>query len=116
MAVIGPINEGLSGDRNILYIKSMLDFVGSVVLASVMGIGVLFSCIPVFVAQSIPALLAGQLAPHITPPLLSSFCMVGYTLVAVIGLNFLSESKIRVANLLPALLVPVAYFFLFATS
>lgn len=113
MAVIGPLNEGLSGDRSILYIKSLLDFTGALVLASVMGIGVLFSCVPVLVVQSIPALLAAQLAPYITPALLSLFCMVGYTLVTVIGLNFLSDTKIRVANLLPSLLVPVGYYFLF---
>lgn len=113
MAVIGPLNEGLSGDRSILYIKSLLDFTTSIVLASVMGAGVLFSCVPVLVVQSIPALLAAQLAPHITPQLLSLFCMVGYTLVMAIGLNFLCDTKIKVANLLPSLLIPVAYYFLF---
>jgi uncharacterized membrane protein YqgA involved in biofilm formation len=112
MAVIGPINEGLSGDRNILYIKSLLDFITAIVLASVMGIGVLFSCVPVFVVQIIPALLAAQLAPHITPLLLSLFCTVGYTLVTAIGINFLSETKIKVANLLPSLLIPIGYYFL----
>ncbi len=110
MAVIGPINEGLSGDRSILYIKSMLDFTTAIVLASVMGIGVLFSCVVVFVVQAIPALLAAQLAPYITPPLLSLFCMVGYTLVTAIGINFLSETKIKVANLLPSLLIPIGYY------
>ncbi len=113
MAVIGPLNEGLSGDRSILYIKSLLDFTTSIVLASVMGIGVLFSCVPVFIVQSVPALLATQLAPHITPVLLSLFCMVGYTLVAAIGVNFLCETKIRVANLLPSLLVPIGYYAFF---
>ncbi|MDR1744786.1 MAG: DUF554 domain-containing protein [Planctomycetota bacterium] len=113
MAIIGPINEGLSGDRSILYIKSMLDFTTAIVLASAMGIGVLFSCVAVFVVQIIPALLAAQLAPYITPLLLSLFCMVGYTLVTAIGINFLSETKIRVANLLPSLLIPIGYYFLF---
>ncbi len=113
MAVIGPINEGLSGDRSILYIKTMLDFTTAIVLASVMGIGVLFSCAVVFVVQAIPALLATWLAPYITPQLLSLFCMVGYTLVTALGINFVVDSKIKVANLLPSLAVPVAYYFLF---
>ncbi len=113
MAVIGPINEGLSGDRSILYIKTMLDFTTAIVLASAMGIGVLFSCVSVFVAQAIPALLAAWLAPYITPPLLSAFCMVGYALVTALGINFVVESKIKVANLLPALAVPVGHYFLF---
>lgn len=113
MAVIGPVNEGLSGDRSILYIKSMLDFTTAIVLASVMGVGVLFSFVPVLVVQGIPALLAGWLAPYITPELLSVFCMAGYALVSAIGINFLTDAKIKVANLLPALVVPVAYYFLF---
>ncbi len=116
MAVIGPINEGLSGDRSILYIKSMLDFTTAIVLASVMGIGVMFSCVVVFVVQIIPALLAAQLAPFITPLLLSLFCVIGYTLVTAIGINFLSETKIKVANLLPSLLVPIGYYFLFEAA
>lgn len=113
MSVIGPINDGLAGDRTILYIKSTLDFTTALVLTSVLGIGVLFAAIPVLVFQAIPALLAKQLAPLITPELLSSFCMVGYSLVTVMGINFLSESKVKTANLLPALLVPVGHYCIF---
>lgn len=113
MAIIGPINEGLTGDRSILYIKALLDGTTSIVLASVMGIGVLFSAVPVLVVQAIPALLAAQLAPYITPQLLSLFCLVGYTLVTAIGLNFLADTRVKIANLLPSLLVPVAYYFFF---
>lgn len=109
MAVIGPINEGLTGDRSLLYIKTLLDSTTSVVLASVMGIGVLFSFVPILVVQGIPALLAVQLSPYITPELLTDFCMVGYALVTAIGVNFLVDAKIKIANLLPALLFPVTY-------
>lgn len=114
MSIIGPINEGLTGDREILLIKALLDFTAAIVLASVMGIGVAFSALSVLVFQAIPALLAAQLAPFITPELLSPFCMVGYTLVAIIGLNFLLDTDIRIANLLPSLVVPVAYHFMVA--
>lgn len=114
MSIIGPINEGLSGDSSILYIKTMLDGTTSIVLASALGAGVLFSCVPVFVVQAVPSLLARQLAPFISESdqLLSTFCMVGYAIVICIGLNFLANTKIKVANLLPALIVPVAYYFM----
>lgn len=111
MSIIGPINDGLSGDSSILYIKTMLDGTTAIVLASVLGTGVLFSCVPVLIVQSVPALLARQLAPFISDTLLSLFCMVGYAVVICIGLNFLCNTKIKVANLLPSLIVPVIYYF-----
>lgn len=113
MSIIGPINDGLSGDSSILYMKTLLDGTTSIVLASALGIGVLFSCVPVLIVQAIPALLARQLAPFISDSLLDMFCMVGYAIVICIGLNFLCDTKIKVANLLPALVVPVAYYFVF---
>jgi uncharacterized membrane protein YqgA involved in biofilm formation len=113
MSVIGPINDGLTGDTSVLYIKTMLDGTTSIVLAASLGAGVLFACVPVFIVQAIPALLARQLAPFISDELLALFCMVGYTIVICIGYNFLSENKIKTANILPALVVPVVYYFVF---
>ncbi len=110
MSIIGPINDGLTGDASILYIKTMLDATTSIVLASSLGVGVLFAFIPVLIVQSIPALLARQLAPFISEPLLTSFCMVGFASVICVGLNFLCDTKIKVANLLPSLLVPILYY------
>lgn len=112
MVFMGPITEALTGDSTILYIKSVLDGTTSVVLASTMGAGVAFSIIPVFIVQGGTWLLAGRLAPYITPDLLSLFCMVGYSIVAAIGMNFIQDAKIKVANLLPALAVPILYYFL----
>ncbi len=113
LAIIGPINEGLAGDRGILYIKSILDGITSIILSSTLGIGVPFSAAAVFVYQSIPSLLAVQLSPYITPQLLSLFCMVGYAVVTAMGCNFLCETKVKIANLIPALPIPVLYYFLF---
>jgi uncharacterized membrane protein YqgA involved in biofilm formation len=113
MTVIGALNDGLFGDSQVLYVKSLLDTVMSVVLSSALGIGVLFSAVPVLLIQGSISLLAGVLAPHITQELLNVFCMVGYTLVTVIGLNLTLDAKIKVANLLPALVVPIFYHFLF---
>lgn len=120
MAFIGSINDGLFGDASVLYIKSLLDFVMSMVLSSALGIGVLFSAAPVLIVQGSVSLLAGLFAGSLTDPaqaaafaenpMLVSFCMVGYVLVAAIGLNLSVESKIKVANLLPALPIPILYY------
>ena len=115
MSIIGPINDGLTGDSTVLFIKTMLDGTTSIVLAASLGAGVLFASVPVLVVQAVPALLARQLAPFISDELLALFCMVGYTIVICIGYNFLAEEKqrIKTANLLPALVVPVVYYFVF---
>ncbi len=113
MAIIGPINDALTGDLSILLIKTMLDGTTSIVLAASLGFGVLFAFIPVLVVQAVPALLARQLAPFISPELLAMFRMVGFAIVICIGLNFLVDAKIKTANLLPALVVPIVYYFVF---
>ena len=113
MSIIGPIQNGLTGDAGILYMKTMLDGTTSIFLASALGYGVMFSCVPVLVVQAVPALLAQQLAPFISDDLLGMFCMVGYAIVICIGLNFLVDTKIKVANLLPSLIVPITYYFCF---
>jgi uncharacterized membrane protein YqgA involved in biofilm formation len=69
--------------------------------------------VPVLIVQAIPALLAKQLSPFISDQLLGLFCMVGYAIVMCIGLNFLMDTKIKTANIIPALAVPVLYYFLF---
>ena len=109
MAIMGSISDGLMGDSSILFVKSALDGVCSVILGSTMGIGVAFAAIPVFLYQGTITLLAGFLAPYATEPMLTSLCSVGYALVICIGLNFLLVGRIRTANLLPALLVPIVY-------
>lgn len=114
MSVIGPLNDGLTGDTSILYIKTTLDFTTAIVLTSALGAGVLFSAVPVLVLQGTVALLARQIKPFISEGLLAVFCMVGFAIVLCIGVNFLCDAKIKTANLLPALVVPVVYYFVFA--
>lgn len=106
MSVIGPITEGLTGNADVLLVKTVIDATMAAVLASVLGFGVPFSAVPVLAYEGTLAMLATWLSPYITPELLSSFCLVGYALVASIGYNFLADGKIRTANLLPSLLVP----------
>ena len=109
MAIVGALNEGLTGDSKTLLIKSVLDGSSAVIFGATMGIGVAFAAIPVLLYQGSLTLLSGVLSPLISPELLNMLCLVGYTIVICIGLNFLVNTKIKTANLLPALLIPVVY-------
>ena len=109
MAVVGALNDGLTGDSSVLFIKAALDFVIAVVLGSTLGFGVPFACLPVLVYQGAITLAAGWVAPLVSGELLDGICMVGYAIVLIIGTNFLGWTNIATANLLPALLGPVAY-------
>lgn len=109
MAIIGSLNDGLRGDSSILLIKSALDGITSIVLGSSLGVGVAFSAVPVFLYQGAISLGAGYIAPYISDPMLNSVCLVGYVIVLCIGINFFEVIKIKTANMLPALLVPIVY-------
>lgn len=113
MSIIGPLNDGLRGDSSVLFVKSTLDFTTAIVLASALGIGVLFAAVPVLLVQGAVALLSVRISPYISDELLGLICMVGYAIVLVIGVNFLCGTKIKTANLLPSLIVPVIYYFVF---
>ena len=112
LAIIGPLSDGLTRDISILVIKTGLDFTASIILASTLGIGVLFSIVPLVLFQGSITLLAGAIYPFVSPELLDLFSMVGYAIVLCIGINFVAGTSLRVANLLPALAVPVAYYFI----
>lgn len=110
MAIVGSINDGLLGDPSTLITKGVLDGITSIVLAAGMGPGVIFSAIPVLVYQGAITLCAGWLAPVLQGELLHQICAAGFVMVACIGVNFMSESyHIKVANLLPGLLVPALW-------
>lgn len=113
MAIIGALSDGLNGDSSVLLIKSTLDFTTAIVLASSLGVGVAFSALPVLALQGTVSLLSGWISPYISDELLGMICMVGYAIVLVIGINFLFGNRIKTANLLPALLIPVGYYFIF---
>ena len=86
---------------------------GAVVFGATLGVGVCFCAIPILLYEGGLTLLAGLLEPYLQGALLDQICMVGYAMVACIGINFISrEAKIKTANLLPALLVPAVWSFL----
>lgn len=111
MSIIGAVNDGLSGDSSVLFVKSALDFITAMVLASAMGIGVVFACVPLFAYQGIISLFASYIKPVIEefPDMMTQFSMVGYAIIMCIGINFIAGQKIKTANLLPAMLIPVMY-------
>lgn len=106
MAIVGSIQDGLTGDASTLYAKAMLDTVGSVVFASGMGIGVALSGISVLLYQGAITLLAGSLSSFISEEMIREMTAVGGLLIVGISLLLLQIKTIKVANLLPA--VPIA--------
>lgn len=110
MSVIGALQDGLRGDSSVLFVKSTLDGISSIVLGATMGPGVIFSAFPVLLYQGSLTLLAQILEPLLQGELLRQLCAVGYVLVACIGINFMGGYKIKTANFLPALLVPPLWY------
>ena len=110
MAIVGSIQDGISGDYSILVIKSLLDFITAMILASVLGIGVIFSAFSVLIYQGAIFMLARQAEPLLTTEIVSSLSMVGNILLIGIGINFMEIKKIKIANYLPALLIPIIYY------
>jgi len=104
MAVTGALESGLLGRHQILYAKSALDGISAVVFASTMGIGVLFSALPVMLYQGSIALLARWISVFLTDTVIMEFSALGGLLIIAIGLNVLQIKTIKVGNLLPALL------------
>lgn len=110
MAVMGSIESGVYGRHTILYAKSLLDGIIALVMASTLGVGVLFSAASVLVYQGALTLLAALVGPMLTADMLRELGIVGGILITAIGLNMLGVTKMRVGNLLPALFVPVLYY------
>lgn len=109
MAVMGSIEDGLTGDFSTLLTKSILDCIIAAIFASTLGIGVLFGSVSIFVYQGLITLLAIFIAPYLTDAMISGLSMVGSVLIFAVGINLLWEKKIRVANMIPAIFIPIIY-------
>ena len=110
MAVVGALDSGIRGDHSTLIAKAALDGVTAVIFASSLGIGVMLSAVPVFVYQGAIALLGNAVAPLLSDAVITEMSAVGGLLIMGIGVNMLLEKDIKVANLLPAIVVPFLYF------
>lgn len=109
MAIVGSLDAGLRGEYSTILTKSLIDGITAAMLASTLGLGVIFSAVAVFVYQGAITLLAGLLQPLLTEAIITEMSAVGGLLIFAIGLNMQGITKIRVGNLLPAILVPLAY-------
>ena len=110
MAIIGSIEAALMGNYNILFAKSTLDGIIAVVLAASNGFGVIFSAVSVFIYQGSIFLLASSAAQFMTDDSIRELSIVGGILIFAIGIDMLGIKKLKVANFLPALIVPVIYY------
>ena len=112
MAIVGSIQDGIQHDYSILATKAILDLIIIMVMTSSMGRGCVFSAIPVAVFQGSITLLAGVVKPLMTDAALSNLSLVGNVLIFCVGINLVWGKKIKVANLLPAIVVAVIAAFL----
>jgi uncharacterized protein len=109
MAVIGALDSGIRGDHDVLYTKSIIDGFTSLILTTTLGIGVMFSAVPVMLYQGLIALCATQIHQWVPQELMDAYIVemtaTGGIMIFAIGLNLIGITKIRVANLLPGILV-----------
>lgn len=109
MAVIGSINDRLLSDPSVLFAKTVIDAVIVMIMTSALGKGCIFSAISVGIFQGSIFLLAGFLEPIMTPAALKSLSAVGNILIFCVGTNLFGLPHVRIANLLPALVIAVVW-------
>ena len=107
MAIVGSIQDGVMGDWSTLAVKAVLDFIIVLVMASSMGKGCAFSAIPVFVFEGGMTLLARLIAPVMTEAAIGNLSLIGSVLIFCVGVNLVWGKQLRVANMLPAVLLAV---------
>ena len=111
MTIMGSLESGINGDHSIIYAKSALDFVSSMMFAAAMGFGVPFAALFVLVFQGSLTLLAGALAPALSAAVVTEMSAVGGVILIGMGINLLGlrEERIKVSNMLPAIFLPIGY-------
>jgi len=109
MAIVGSMQSGLDGNHEILFTKSVLDGSMSLIFGATFGIGAAFSALPVLLYQGGIALAAMAVSQYLTPDIIREMSAVGSLVIAGIGFNFLEIKEIKVANLVPAVFVPLVW-------
>ena len=112
MTIMGSLEAGINQDYSIIYAKSALDFVSSMAFAAAMGIGVTFSIFFILVFQGGLTLLAGVVGPALSTAVVTEMSAVGGTILLGMAVNMLGlgKERIKVANMLPAIFLPLLYF------
>jgi hypothetical protein len=109
MAIIGSIQDGISGDHSTLFAKAILDLIIIAMMTASMGKGCIFSAIPVALLQGSVTVLAGAIEPIMTAAAVSNLTLVGNVLILCVGVNLIWPKTIRVANVLPAIVIAVLF-------
>ena len=109
MAIVGAIADGISGDCSILFVKSILDFVIIMIMAAAMGKGCVFSAIPVAIIQFSVTAFAFLISPLLTQHALDNLSLTGSMIIFCVGVNLVWHVHIRVANMLPVLLISMLW-------
>lgn len=107
MAIVGSLQDGLTGDHSTLFAKSLLDGISSVVFSASLGIGVAFSAVAVLLYQGAISLAASFLSPLLGDAVIAEMTCVGSLLIVALSLNMLGLTKIKVMNLIPAIFLPI---------
>ncbi len=110
MAIIGALESGLTGNHDKLFAKSVLDGITSIIFASTMGIGVIFSSISVFIYQGLITITAGFVKELLTEDVIREMSAIGGILIMALGFNMLEFKKIKAGNMLPAIFIPLIYY------
>ncbi|MCX5806625.1 MAG: DUF554 domain-containing protein [Proteobacteria bacterium] len=113
MTILGAIEEGLGGRPNLLVAKAVLDGFSSLALSATLGIGVIFSAIPLFLYQGGITLFASSLQQFFTNILINELSAVGGLLLIGLGINILEIKKLPILNMLPSLIIAVALAYIF---
>lgn len=107
MTIVGSLQSGLSGNHEMLFNKSVLDFVAAIIFASSLGIGVAFAAAFVFVYQGTITVMAQWIAPFLNDIVINEMTCVGSVIIIGLALNMLNITKLRVMNYVPAIFVPI---------
>ncbi len=109
MAIMGALESGLNGNHEILFAKSILDGIISIIFASTLGIGVIFSAVSVFIYQGSITLAAGALKQILTDPVVIQMSSTGGLLILGLGISMVGNVKLKIGNMLPSVLLPIVY-------
>ena len=107
MAIVGSLQDGLTGDHSTLFAKSLLDGISSVVFGASLGLGVAFSAVAIFLYQGSISLLAAFLQPYLGDAVIAEMTCVGSLLIVALSFNMLGLTKIKVMNLVPSIFLPI---------
>ena len=99
--------SGIAGDNTTLYSKALIDGISAIAFTSSLGIGVMFSAIPVLLCEVFLTLLAAAVQPVLTETVIAQMSVIGSLLIVAISINMLNITKIKVMNCLPAIFLPI---------